>query len=80
MPKDWTDSDTQNLRNFMKASPFIETLRKLLPKITSVGTLEARAMSGSERKGSDDMIEIIEGLAEGSAPNPDASNFIDDRK
>lgn len=73
----WSDKDASLLRSFLDASPmFFAALRAKRPKITQTETMEARAMSGSEIKGAEHMLEAIRELAIVADSIREASPFI----
>jgi hypothetical protein len=68
----WTEQDAQALRTMLDKIPrFLPHLATRVPKITANQTIEARAMSGSEVKGADVLLEAIKDMAtRGKAAEP----------
>jgi len=73
----WTDNEAALLRAFLDKSPqFMAALRARRPKVTTTETVEARAMSGSEVKGAEHMLDAIVHLATGAQTINEESPFI----
>lgn len=73
----WSDNEAAALRAFLDKSPqFLAALRAKRPKITVAENIEARAMSGSEVKGAEHILEAIAQLAMGSDSILEVSPFI----
>ena len=74
---EWTENEAQVLRAFLDKSPkFLPALRARRPKFTTTETMEARAMSGSEVRGAEHMLEAIIQLATGEQTIIEVSPFI----
>jgi len=73
----WTENDAQALRAYLDKSPkFLPAMRARRPRFTTTETLEARAMSGSEVRGAEHMIEAVIQLASGATTITENSPFI----
>lgn len=73
----WTESEAATLRQFLDKSPqFLAVLRAKRPKVTEKEDMESRAMSGSEVKGAEHMIDVIRQLAAGEDTITEKSPFI----
>lgn len=71
----WDDNDAALLRNFLDKCPrFLPTLQSKRPRVTANQSMEARAMSGSEVKGAEDLLAAIDQMAAG--PSVTQSPFI----
>lgn len=73
----WGDDDAATLRAYLDKNPrFLAELRARAPRMTKTETMEARAMSGSEIKGAEQIFAAIDKLA-GQNPDPQESGFIE---
>ncbi len=69
----WTQSDAVSLRNFISQNKnFLTTLRERQPKITGT-TVEERAMTGSDRKGYDEVFIVLDAMQQ-DIQTPNVSN------
>lgn len=73
----WTAQDATLLHEFLRRVPqFMEALRRKRPKITKTENIEARAMSGSEVKGAEVILDAISDLTKGAQTVNEDSPFI----
>jgi hypothetical protein len=73
----WNENEAALLRSFLDKSPqFLPCLRAKRPKVSKTETIEARAMSGSEIRGAEHMIDAIVQLAGGAQTITEHSPFI----
>lgn len=77
MAKHWTDQDAVRFRAFLDNCPnFLAHLEAKHPKVTATETIEARAMSGSEVRGADLVINTIKAMRDGAELPGEKSEFI----
>ena len=76
--QDWSGQDAAAFNQFCATRPnFMLVIQKALPRISTDRKIEERAMSGSERKGAENLFDIIEEMRKGFDNPGDKAGFID---